>query len=210
MTGSKPAPGRASRTPPRDASATVSGSLSPGAQHRLEDAGRVHDERAGGAAAGQHAGIGDRSADTPAIDERPAGEDRDIAGEAAGESERAAGHPGAAGIAVVAGEDQRAAAVLGQPARSGDVVAPSIEGVEAALGGIHGHRHVLEQGAVAVGGGEEIEAGPAAAVVQRPARGQLGGREHVAALIVGEIGKARGEQHLGPVGHHRRQIRRPH
>ncbi len=103
-------------------------------------------------------------------------------------------HVGAARIAVVAGQDQGSGALQGQTARAGYVVAPDIEGVQAAARGVHVHRDVIGKGAITAGGGVEIEPRPAGAVVERPARRQLGGGEDVVELRHAQVGKPRGDQ----------------
>ena len=72
----------------------------------------------------------------------------------------------------------------------------------------------LLEGAVAAGGGVEIEAGPAGAVVERPARRQFGGGENrvelsqAVGLIRVEIRKPCLDQHVRVGRHDWRQVRR--
>src|SRR5208283_1258573 len=89
----------------------------------------VVDAAAAGHVAGKRAGI--------AENETGAGRDRQRAEQTAGDAQRAALHVGAAGVGVVARQDQGSGALQGEAAGAGYIVAPDIEGVEAALRGVH-------------------------------------------------------------------------
>ena len=160
----------------------------------------VVDAAAVGHVAGERASI--------AENEDGAGRDRQRAEQTAGDAQRAALHVGAAGVGVVARQHQSSGALQGQAAGARYVVAPDIEGVEAAERGVHVDRDVAGKGAIAAGGGVEIEPGPAGAVVERPARRQFGGGENLVELVHAEVGKPRLDQHVRVGRHDRRQIRR--
>ena len=123
--------------------------------------------------------------------------------------ERPAADRRAARVGVGAGQDQRAAAELHEAARAADVVAPDVVGREAAPGRVHRDGDRAVEGAVAVGGGEQVDAVVAQPVVEEAAGGQFGGRDHVAALRRREVGEAGREQRLRPHRDHRRPVRGP-
>ena len=97
----------------------------------------VDRQRADRVAGGQRAGHHDVAADNAVAAERAGRTHRDIAGDAAVHRQRAGQHRGAAAVDVVAGEVERAQALLGQSAaagearREGDVVAVGVEGAAA-------------------------------------------------------------------------------
>ncbi len=107
--------------------------------------------------------------------------------------------------AVIACQHQRAAAELRQLAGPGDVVAPRVECAEAALGRVHGHRHIAVEAAVAVGGREQVQAAPAFRVVHDGVARRHGrGLEHHPALQGVQVGQAGLQQHFRALGNHSR------
>ena len=137
-----------------------------------------------------------------------AGVDVDIAGAqrlGAVGAQHAARDLRAAAEGIRAGQGQRAAAQLGQLAGAADVVAPRVQGLEAAPGRVHRDADVAIEGAVAVRRGEQVQPAPALGIVHDRRAGRQRGRlQHHAALVGAEVGQARLQQHLRALGHDRR------
>ena len=115
----------------------------------------------------------------------------------------AAFHRGAAGIAVIAGEDQHTGSLLYQSAVAGNIVLPVIRCVQAALSSVHVYRYIGDKSAVAVGSLKQVQPAPALCVVQNGITGgNTRGVQNIANLITAQIGISALQKNLCPLGNH--------